>query len=107
MIVSCVVHVREYFVTRKWCADGGNFEIIFFEGLPGKRNKNNGVMKPQTGKQKIKIKMHNPNKENCSHNSKLKTLIFALYDTGTIKGYERPCGGFEEVSLTLRTANPK
>ena len=34
-------------------------------------------------------------------------VIFAPYDTGTIKRFERPYAGFEEVSLTSRTVNRK
>ena len=34
-------------------------------------------------------------------------IIFAPYDTGTIKRFERPFAGFEEVSLTLRTDSRK
>jgi hypothetical protein len=35
------------------------------------------------------------------------SFIFAHYDNRIFKEYERPCFGFEEVSLTLRTVNKK
>ena len=45
--------------------------------------------------------------ENAYNSQSHFHTIFAFYDTGTIKGYERPCCGFEEVSLTSLTVRSR
>jgi hypothetical protein len=39
--------------------------------------------------------------------SNVNHVIFAAYDNRTIKIFERPYAGFEEVSLTSRIVNKK